>query len=43
VKIEIATQVIHNGVRKTLKKDYWVICSEEALEDTEQTEDSAQK
>ena len=35
VKIVIATQVLHNGIRKTLKKDYWVICSEEALQDTD--------
>lgn len=34
VKLLIGTQVLHNGVQKTLKKDYWVICSEEALEDT---------
>lgn len=43
VKIHIATQVIHNGVQKTLKKDYWVICSEEALENTDKEKGSGGK
>lgn len=33
VKIDIATQVFHNGKRVTLKKDFWVICSEDALDE----------